>query len=102
MHGTPTLRVQQIEAYDPIAVDVRVQGDAAVGRGQEDDFGRFDRVGGGEVEAQTVLLCGRVDGIVEHGDVHLPFFQVGRGDECDAWGELALDLRGRGGLGREV
>jgi len=97
VHRTPTLRVQQIQTNYPVAVDVRVHGNVAVRRGEKDDFGRFDRVGGGEAEFEPVFVGGRVERVVEHCDVHLPFFQVGRGDEVDAGRECSLDL-GRGGL----
>ena len=58
----------------------------------EYDFGRFDRVGAGECEAQAVDVGWWVDGVVEDADVHGPFAQVGGGDEGYAWGEGALDL----------
>jgi hypothetical protein len=92
VHRTPALRVQQIQAYDPVAVDVGVHRNGAVGGGEEDYFGRFDRVGGGEGELEAVLVGRRVEGVVEDRDVHLPFFEVGRGDEGYAGGEGALDL----------
>jgi hypothetical protein len=43
MHGRPALAVEQVEADDAIAVDVRVHGDGRdVGRvGDEPDFGGF-------------------------------------------------------------
>ena len=97
MHRAPSLRVQQVQTYDAVAVDVRVHGNGAVGRRAEDDLGRLDRVVFGEGEAQAVEVCGRVERVVEHGDVHVPFFEVGRGDEGDAGWEGALDLGGGGG-----
>lgn len=30
VHGTPALRVEEVETYDAVAVDVRVQGDFAL------------------------------------------------------------------------
>jgi hypothetical protein len=92
MHRTPPLSVQQIQANNAIAVNVRVHGNRALRRRSELHLGRFDRVGVGESEPQAVEVCGRVDGVVEDGDVHLPFFEVGRGDEGDAGWEGALDL----------
>ena len=82
MHGTPALRIQQIQTYNPVAVDVWVQRDLALGLGEglEDDFGRFDGVGGGEGEAQPVDVGRGVDGVVEDADVHGPFAEVGGGD----------------------
>lgn len=99
MHRTPALRIQQVQTYNPVAVDVRVHRDGAVRGREEDDFGRFDGVRGGEVETQAVLVGGRVDGVVEDGNIHLPFFQVGGGDERYAGWEGALDLlEGRGSV----
>jgi len=95
VHGAPALGVEQVEADDAVAIDVRVQGDLAVdgaGEGQEDDFGRLDGVGGGEEEAEAVVVSRRVDGVVGDGKVHLPFAEVWGGDEGDAGGEGALDL----------
>ena len=94
VHGAPSLCVQQVQTYDAVAVNVRVDGNGTVGRGAEDDLGRLDRVVIGEGEAQAVEICGWVERVVEDGDVHQPFFEVGRGDKCDAGWESALDLCG--------
>ena len=94
MHRAPSLCVQQIETYDAVAVDVRVHGNRTVGRRAEDDLGRFDRVVLGECEAQAVEIGGRVERVIEHGDVHVPFLEVRRGHEGDAGWEGALDLGG--------
>lgn len=53
MHRTPALIIQQIQTYDAIAVDVRMQRDLPLrSRGScEHYFWRFDGVGGGEGEA---------------------------------------------------
>ena len=58
----------------------------------ENDFGCFDRVGSGEEEAEAVFVAGWVERVVEDGDVHRPFAEVGRGDEGYAGWEGALDL----------
>lgn len=73
---------------------MRVHRYRSLGSRAEDDLGRLDGVGGREGEAQAVEVCGRVERVIEDGDVELPFFQVGGGDEGYAWGEGALDLHG--------
>lgn len=90
------MRIQQIQTNNAVAVNVRVHRNRTLGRRAEDDLRRLDRVGGRESEAQPVEVCGRVERVVQHGDVHLPFFQVWGGDEGYAWGEGALDLVGGG------
>ena len=44
-----------------------------VGDKLECHFGRFDGVGGAELEAQAVDVGGRVERVVEDADVHCPF-----------------------------
>ena len=94
MHGTPTLRIQQIQTYDAVTVDVRVERDFPLGARDlcEDYFGGFYGVGGGEHEAEPVLVGGGVEGVVEDGHVHLPFAEIGGGDEGYAWWEGAVEL----------
>lgn len=97
MHRAPALSIEQVQAYYPVAVNMWVQGDLAFGRGDggEDDFGGFDGVGGAEHEAEAVGVGGRVEGVVEDAEVHLPLAQVGGGDEGDAGREGGrLDLGG--------
>jgi hypothetical protein len=44
MHRAPSLRVQQVQAYNAVAVDVRVHGNRALRRRAENHLGRFYRV----------------------------------------------------------
>lgn len=74
-----------------------VHRNGTVGAIAEDDLGRLDGVVLGEAEAQAVQICGRVERVVEDGDVHLPFFEVWRGHERDAGWEGFLDLGGGSG-----
>ena len=71
-----------------------VDGDVAFGvcDGLEGHFGRLDGIGGAEEEAQAVDVGWWVERVVEDADVHCPFAEIRRGDECDAGGEVALDL----------
>jgi len=89
LDGAPAGAAEQVEADDAVAVDVRVHGDGprGLGAGDEDDFGDFDGVVAREAEAQAEGLR-EVDGVrIQDLDVHVPFGEVGRGDEGDAGGE---------------
>jgi hypothetical protein len=109
LYGRPPCGSKQVEADDPVAVDVWVRGDwAGAGggvEGYEADFRGLYGVVGGEEEGQAEDLVG-VDGVgVEHADVHLPFAEVVGEHELDSRGELdfgflqflgwVLVLRGR-------
>ena len=76
LHGAPAGFVEQIQADDAIAVDVRMHGNAGSGQvfaghdGDEHDFGCFNGVFGAEAEAQVVGFV-EVDGVgVEDLDFH--------------------------------
>lgn len=94
MHRAPALGIQQIETDDAVAVDVGMEGygSRGVGGGGEDDFGRFDGVGGREGEFEAVGFVGGVDGVVGYAEVHFPGPEVGGGDEGYAGCEAVLDL----------
>ncbi len=95
VHRTPSLTIQQVQTYNTIRVDVRVQRYLShrVFTYLEGYLWSFDRVGRREDEAQPVCRGGWVERVVENGEVHRPFAEVGSGDEGDAWREGALDLR---------
>lgn len=97
LHGAPALAVEQVEADDAVAVDVRVHGHGPrrVGQRQEHDLGRLDRVVGWEAEAQAEGLRPVQWVAVQHADVHVPFFKVCGRDEGYAGGERGLELGGR-------
>ena len=91
LHGTPALTRQQVETDYAVAVDMRMEGDGARGRGgaDEDDFRCFDRVrcAEGELQAVRVVCVHWMRG--GDRDVHCPDLEVGGGYQSDARGEGA-------------
>lgn len=86
LHRTPPLTRQQVETYDTVAVDVRVQRDVARRRraADEDYLGRFDGIRGAEGELQAEGCVG-VEGVGGgDGDVDEPGLEVVGADESEA------------------
>lgn len=94
MHWAPTLRIQQVQADDAIGIDVRMQRNLPLRATQshKDHLGSLDGVAGAEHEFEAVDVGGRVEGVVEDGEIHLPFAEVGGGNEGDAGGKGAVDF----------
>lgn len=83
---------QEVETDDSVGVDVGMDRNRPVVRLQKGDFGGFDRVGGRELELETIRLALVKRVFVKNFDVEKPFFKILCRDELDTRRKTVVDL----------